>query len=148
MMVINDGDGVLQFFDITWNGNTPVLISNGTSFVADARTDVNAIYQMAFDWGGNLVCAGKNIGIYSMPTNDNQSTTPAKSSMLVSKATSHVKGDVNGNGIVNMDDLTALINYLVYGTEAIDFIGADVNEDSGVGMDDLTGLIDILVYHY
>ena len=148
VMVVNDGDGVLQFFDITWNGNTPVLTSNGTTFVADARTDVNAIYQMAFDWGGNLVCAGKNIGIYSMPTNDNQSTTPAKSSMLITKAASHVRGDVNGNGIVNMDDLTTLINYLVFGNVAIDFIGADVNEDSAVGMDDLTGLINFLVYHH
>ena len=31
-------------------------------------------------------------------------------------AADHVQGDVNGDGIVGMDDLTALINYLVFGT--------------------------------
>ena len=55
-------------------------------------------------------------------------------------------GDVNGNGIVNMDDLTALINYLVFGhTEPFNAVNADVNQDHYVGMDDLTALINILV---
>ena len=56
-----------------------------------------------------------------------------------------VRGDVNGNGVVNMDDLTALINYLVYGT-AVDMTGADANLSGDVGMDDLTALINYLVY--
>ena len=55
-------------------------------------------------------------------------------------------GDVNGNGIINMDDLTALINYLVFGhTEPFNAVNADVSQDQYVGMDDLTGLINILV---
>ena len=32
---------------------------------------------MAFDYAGNLVCAGGNIGIYSLPTDENIHTTPA-----------------------------------------------------------------------
>jgi hypothetical protein len=32
---------------------------------------------MAFDYAGNLVCAGGNIGIYSLPTEENIHTTPA-----------------------------------------------------------------------
>ena len=57
-------------------------------------------------------------------------------------------GDVDGNGLVNMDDLTTLINYLVYGDiYQIDMDGADVDKDGFVGMDDLTGLINILVFH-
>ena len=32
---------------------------------------------MAFDYAGNLVCSGNNIGIYSLPTNENIHTTPA-----------------------------------------------------------------------
>ena len=57
-----------------------------------------------------------------------------------------MRGDVNGDGKVGMDDLTALINYLVYGT-AIDMAGADANLSGGVGMDDLTALINYLVYN-
>ncbi len=55
-------------------------------------------------------------------------------------------GDVDGNGVVGMDDLTALINYLVYGT-SINMTGADVDYNGVVGMDDLTGLINYLVYN-
>ena len=56
-------------------------------------------------------------------------------------------GDVNGNGIINMDDLTALINYLVYGDmTGIDPVGADVNGNGVINMDDLTALINILVF--
>ena len=32
---------------------------------------------MAFDYAGNLVCAGGSIGIYSLPTQENINTTPA-----------------------------------------------------------------------
>ena len=146
MMVINDGDGVLQFFDITWNGTTPTLTSNGTSFVADARSSVNAIYQMAFDWGGNLVCAGGNIGIYSMPTNDNQSTTPAMSSLTVTKAASFIIGDVNCDGKVSIVDVTTLINHLLGGNpEPFNAAAADANTDSKISIGDVTSIIDILL---
>ena len=146
VMVVNDGDGVLQFFDITWNGNTPVLTSNGTTFVADARTDVNAIYQMAFDWGGNLVCAGKNIGIYSMPTDNNQSTTPARSSLLVSKAASYTQGDVNFDGFVTISDVTALINYLLTDdAQGINMNASDINGDHFINISDVTELINYLL---
>ena len=60
-------------------------------------------------------------------------------------ATGYVRGDVNGDGIVGMDDLTALINYLVYGN-GINMTGADADLSGGVGMDDLTALINYLVF--
>jgi len=84
MLVINDASGTLQFFDLTWDGNTPTLTPL-YSYKADARTTNGAIYQMAFDYGGNLVCSGSNIGIYSMPTDSNDHTTPAMKSLIVVK---------------------------------------------------------------
>ena len=146
MMVINDGDGVLQFFNITWNGSTPTLVSNGTSFVADARSSVNAIYQMAFDWGGNLVCAGGNVGIYSIPTQDNQSTTPAKSSLTVTKGQGGLAGDVNCDGLVNISDVTALIDHLLGSSpEPFNERAADVDGSSAINIADVTALIDSLL---
>ena len=76
MLVINDGTGILQFYDLTWDGTTPD-ISPKYSYKADARNTAGSIFQMAFDYAGNLVCAGGNIGIYSLPTNDNVHSTPA-----------------------------------------------------------------------
>ena len=58
-----------------------------------------------------------------------------------------MRGDVNNNGIIEMDDLTALINYLLTGdTTGISVVNAaacDGNED--IAMDDLTALINYLL---
>ena len=61
-----------------------------------------------------------------------------------------IRGDVDGDGIVGMDDLTALINYLVYGTPVnVANSAACSSEDdtTDVNMDDLTALINYLVYN-
>jgi hypothetical protein len=76
LLVINDGSGMLQFFDLTWDGNTPTIAPK-YSFSADARNSAGSIFQMGFDYAGNLVCSGNNIGIYSLPTQQNVHTTPA-----------------------------------------------------------------------
>lgn len=57
-----------------------------------------------------------------------------------------IPGDLDGNGIVGMDDLTAMITYLVFGsTDGINIQAADVDSDGVIGMDDLAELINILV---
>ena len=78
LLVINDGSDVLQFFDLTWDGNTPD-ISPKYSY----KTGQGAIFQMAFDYAGNLVCAGGYIGVYSLPTDENIHTTPACGDMTI-----------------------------------------------------------------
>ena len=60
-----------------------------------------------------------------------------------------VRGDVNGDNLVNMDDLTTLINYLVF-SSPINFDGAATCDDMNsttVSMDDLTALINYLVFN-
>ena len=55
-------------------------------------------------------------------------------------------GDVDGNGLIEMDDLTKLINYLLTGDmTGIDSVGANVNETGEIDMDDLTALVNILL---
>ena len=61
-------------------------------------------------------------------------------------ATAAVRGDVNGDGIVGMDDLSALINHLLTGNDdELDQAGADADEDGGIDMDDLSALINYLL---
>ena len=56
-------------------------------------------------------------------------------------------GDVDGNGFVTMDDLTRLINYLVFNdATGMNMTNADTNLSGDVGMDDLTTLINYLVF--
>lgn len=55
-------------------------------------------------------------------------------------------GDVNGDGSISMDDLSALINYLLTSDPThISMIGADVNDDGDINMDDLSALINYLL---
>ena len=56
-------------------------------------------------------------------------------------------GDINGDGKINMDDLTRLINILVYDDlGGTDPTWADVNGNGMVNMNDLTALINLLVF--
>ena len=60
----------------------------------------------------------------------------------------YIRGDINNDGVVGMDDLTAMINYLVTNnTSNFNMDAADTNQDGVVGMDDLTVLINYLVYN-
>ena len=143
MFVMNDGSGTLQFYDLSWDANTPVL-SPKYSYTADARTSAGAIYQMGFDYAGNLVCAGGNIGIYSMPTDNNSHTTPAMGSINVPGG--NVGHDVNCDGSTSIADVTTLIDYLLGGNpQPIDLNAANVNGDESVSIADVTALIDYLL---
>ncbi len=96
-LVIANKQGELQFYAIDWGADrTKPALTWIQSFTPDARDVYNStfnsgghnsygVYQMAFDWGGNLLVAGSNLGVYSIPTTDNQSTTPARSVLTVTK---------------------------------------------------------------
>ena len=54
-------------------------------------------------------------------------------------------GDVDGNGRVNVDDVTALIDVLLTGKEPANPMGADVYPDGRISIDDVTELISLLL---
>ena len=57
-----------------------------------------------------------------------------------------VSGDVDGNGKVNIDDVTALIDYLLSGNVSeANLANADCFADGKVNIDDLTSLINYLL---
>ncbi len=61
-------------------------------------------------------------------------------------STPSLKGDVNKDGKVNIDDVTALIDYLLsQDATGLDLDAADMDEDSKVGIDDVTALIDYML---
>ena len=56
------------------------------------------------------------------------------------------KGDANGDGNVNISDVTALIDYLLSGNPSgVDVNSADCNNDGNVNISDVTALIDYLL---
>lgn len=54
-------------------------------------------------------------------------------------------GDVDGDGTVNISDVTTLIDYLLSGNAAINLDNADVDGDGAVNISDVTTLIDTLL---
>ena len=56
----------------------------------------------------------------------------------------YITGDVDGNGVLGISDVTALIDYLLSGGN-IDTEAADVNGDNSISIGDVTALIDILL---
>ena len=57
-----------------------------------------------------------------------------------------LRGDVNGDGEVSIDDVTALIDYLLTGVATgVNLNGADCDQSGDVSIDDVTALIDYLL---
>lgn len=99
-LVVNNGEGKLDFFNLEWNGNTPVLTPKGYTYTASVRRTngtghTNYIYQIHYDWGGNLICSGDQMGVYSMPTDNNRHTTPAKMEYVVKTGINTVNTNLN-----------------------------------------------------
>ena len=55
------------------------------------------------------------------------------------------RGDVDGNGSVNISDVTALIDYLLSSNAGTNASAADCNQDGSVNISDVTTLIDYLL---
>ena len=90
--------------------------------------------------------------VYKVKTIYNDGTESAWSNtrqVTLLEGPAFTRGDVNGVGGVDMDDLTALINYLLDDTTAINQPGAascnNADDTTNVDMDDLTALINYLL---
>jgi surface protein len=59
--------------------------------------------------------------------------------------TGGMRGDVDGDQNVNIDDVTALIDYLLGTNSNINLQGADCDESGDISIDDVTTLIDYLL---
>ena len=80
VMIFNDGDQQFLVFDITWEGDKPVMALRYT-----IKHGISAIRQMNWDYAGNIVCSGDNgIHIVSLPKDENVTVVPAKKSLTVS----------------------------------------------------------------
>ena len=79
VMVFNDGDTQFLVFDITWEGDKPVMALRYT-----IKHGISAIRQMNWDYAGNIICSGDaGIHIVSLPKDVNVTTVPAKKALTV-----------------------------------------------------------------
>lgn len=99
---------------------------------------------------GNDVWAGVDQPSIPLITPDRQSTELYKAAdqwmNFFFQADDFTPGDVNGDGNVNIGDVTALINYLLTSDDSsVDLRAADVNQDGSINIGDVTALINKLL---
>lgn len=102
-LVANDEDGILQFYDVEYNGSTPMLkykysYEHGIGVNAKLVRDGACIEQMTFDYAGRLVASGHYLGVFTIPTVDNRCETPAVQTVTCGQASvaiEDVDADVN-----------------------------------------------------
>ena len=79
-LIFNDGAKNFLVFDITWEGDKPVLALRYT-----INHGIGKIRQMNWDYAGNIICSGdEGIHIVSLPKEENVTVVPAKKSLTVS----------------------------------------------------------------
>ena len=94
MLVLNGEEQNFLVFDIEWNEDTPVLTLRYSFKHGFGSSTTNAFRQLSFDYGGNLIATGDpGFYVFTMPTDENVTVVPAKSSLTVQKPFS---GNVEG----------------------------------------------------
>lgn len=80
----------VAIFNLEMNGNTPIVTEK---FVSNFNSSTITYDDFEFDYAGNLYgisYGGKIMTVWAMPTDNNESTTPAQRSMLLTQLTSSI----------------------------------------------------------
>lgn len=109
------------------------------------KTDATEVPEL-----GNNVWAGVNQPAVPLIAPDSESTELYKAAdqwmyFFFQGDDNFLLGDVNDDGIVNIADVTALIDYLLGSGNDINLKNSDVNQDETINIADVTALIDMLL---
>ena len=123
------GDGV--WYNTTLNGSNAVMGNTGTA----SKDEIL--------WG--LTVPSDGDGLWWGYTDNMLYFTDGTKFVIPTTPPPFTVGDVNGDGAVNIADVTALIDYLLGSGGSINVDAADVNGDEAVNIADVTALIDKLL---
>lgn len=99
-------------------------------------TDLNS-YQA--NWLNAEVVDSRNVTIYQYYPGGHLTV------WRLTKRGGYLRGDVDDNGVVNITDVTQLINYLLNGSVTINYPNADCDGTSSINITDVTLLINYLL---
>ena len=117
--------------------STKVLAHGMTASYYTCKTTLNDGLAITAPAGAKFNTAGTVVSSGGMVISNTD--------VVISKPTV-TRGDVDGDGSVNISDVTALIDYLLSGnTSGVNVSAADCNQDGSVNIGDVTALIDFLL---
>lgn len=121
-------------------------------------TEQNIVYinQAAAGEDGNLAFTGSDAAYpmtmtsgtyYVYLVGDGKSFDATKADASFTYDAGYIKGDANGDGKVNIDDVTAVLNHVVENRflTGTNFEAADVVKDDKINIDDVTKLLNFIV---
>ena len=123
------------------------LILNGASTKLTANGATASYYRTQTTLNDGLaITAPAGAYLNSSNTVVNSSGNVIKNQNVVFSKPAFTRGDVDGSGSVNINDVTALINYLLSGnTSGINVSAADCDQSGNVNITDVTTLINYLL---
>jgi len=140
-----------------WPGEviTDTRMVHGEKFYYKTFTITGSQYcvNFVFNQGGSTASSHQTMDVTGVRETSFYEVTSQTNKYQVTDVTAQylpyldvVIGDVNGDGIVAIADVTALIDYLLGGeATAVDLDAADVTCDGNIAISDVTALIDLLL---
>lgn len=133
--------------DMTTLANDDVVVVAGDKEYA-ATVTPQGTNACVVDWGANMLKAGQYTLTFftSGITNTEGTAGMGNKSLTWTSDGNYIPGDANGDGVVNIVDVTTTISQIL-GTKPEMFVGAaaDVNEDNIVNIVDVTAIIDLVL---
>ena len=128
-MAIQDTDGT-PLDSVTVTPTEPNTSNHTLSLTLAVPKGLATATLRFVSWDANVVSSGavKRIILTAIAANE-----PEQPEVM--------PGDVNGNGYLDIDDVTCLIKHLLYGTSSINPAAADVDQDGSIAISDVTTLI-------
>ena len=145
----NDGYNYFSFTTELAENND----DGGWAYIAPFRFGAvsDGDFLVTDEWLGKPLSLEANGDAYKTPAGEYKLTVDLTSmKLIIEKLTPVIKlGDVNRDGLVNISDVTVLIDHLLSGdfTDSDNFSSANsnVNGDEGINIGDVTALIDLLL---
>ena len=140
-----------------WPGEviTDTRMVHGEKFYYKTFTITGSQYcvNFVFNQGGSTASSHQTMDVTGVRETSFYEVTSQTNKYQVTDVTAQylpyldvVIGDVNGDGMVAIADVTALIDYLLGGeATAVDLDAADVTCDGNIAISDVTALIDLLL---
>lgn len=137
-------DVTVEFSGTAAEYGTSGITAYGTGIIYDGVLYAGNEDQVSLNLDGSTTGYIASAGTLTGEENPYTLLMPDEDVTITANAPLYQHGDVNQDGIVNIADVTALIDYLLGDTNAAP-AEADVNQDGIVNIADVTALIDLLL---
>ena len=130
-----------------YSSSARLIIGGATTKLTAKGVSQGSYYQLPTTMNDGLAITSPAGAYFNNGTVMYNGSVAKDIDVVISKP-AFTRGDVNGDGSVNIGDVTALINYLLsHNSTGINLDAANCNQDSNINISDVTTLINYLLSH-